>query len=71
MAWQPFGVGPRHCLGMRLALMETKVALIHLVRKFRFHVCDKTNIPLKRDKMGGQPKEVFLKATSRSSAKKL
>jgi cytochrome P450 family 3 subfamily A len=71
MAWQPFGVGPRHCLGMRLALMETKVALIHLVRKFRFHVCDKTNIPLKRDKMGGQPKEVFLKVTSRSSAKKL
>ncbi|ELT88036.1 hypothetical protein CAPTEDRAFT_126438 [Capitella teleta] len=68
LAWQPFGFGPRHCIGIRLAQMEMKVALVHLLRKFRIEVCDKTNIPLKRDKMGGQPKEVFLLMRKREDA---
>ncbi|XP_046572926.1 cytochrome P450 3A19-like [Haliotis rubra] len=36
MLYQPFGHGPRQCIGMRLALIEVKVALVNLIRNIRF-----------------------------------
>ena len=32
----PFGFGPRQCIGMHLALMEIKLAMVKLIQKFRF-----------------------------------
>ena len=32
----PFGYGPRSCIGTKLALMETKMALTALVRRYKF-----------------------------------
>ncbi|CAB3409531.1 unnamed protein product [Caenorhabditis bovis] len=34
MSWIPFGAGPRQCLGMRLGIIEAKLVLAHVLRKF-------------------------------------
>ncbi|CAJ0961074.1 unnamed protein product, partial [Mesorhabditis belari] len=41
LAWMPFGVGPRHCVGIRFAEMEFKTAIIAAVRRFRFSIDEK------------------------------
>ena len=42
--WLPFGAGPRNCLAMRLALLEVKVAVAHLVQKYKFVRSEKTEV---------------------------
>jgi len=42
--YQPFGTGPRNCLAMRLALLEMKVAFVHILQKFRLKVCEETEV---------------------------
>jgi cytochrome P450 family 3 subfamily A len=48
--YQPYGTGPRNCIGMRLALTEMKMAIVHILTKFRFVACEQTEIPLKLSK---------------------
>ncbi|XP_059172327.1 cytochrome P450 3A24-like [Physella acuta] len=42
MAFMPFGYGPRICIGMRLALLELKMALATLLRKVRVELNEET-----------------------------
>ena len=42
--WMPFGYGPRNCIGMRLALFEIKVAIIHVLKKHKLVKCAKTEV---------------------------
>ncbi|XP_064599537.1 cytochrome P450 3A11-like [Liolophura sinensis] len=46
LQWIPFGHGPRNCIGMRLALLEIRIALVYLFQKYRFVPNSKT-LPLR------------------------
>ncbi|KAG8188042.1 hypothetical protein JTE90_009916 [Oedothorax gibbosus] len=43
ITYLPFGVGPRNCLGMRFAQLESKLALAHVIYKFRFKLAAYNN----------------------------
>jgi cytochrome P450 len=45
-AYLPFGGGPRVCIGNRFAMMEAKLVLATLARRFRFEVTNETQVHL-------------------------
>ncbi|KAL5015759.1 hypothetical protein ScPMuIL_005348 [Solemya velum] len=47
MAWMPFGGGPRTCVGLRLAQIETKMAIVRLFKTFSFLPSSELRRPLK------------------------
>ena len=42
--FMPFSDGPRHCVGKRLALMEMKMSMVHVLKKFKFVKCSETEV---------------------------
>ncbi|XP_052563928.1 cytochrome P450 9e2-like isoform X4 [Culex pipiens pallens] len=46
-AYLPFGIGPRNCIGSRLALMQVKSIVYHLLKDFEAVSSEKTGTPLK------------------------
>ena len=43
-SYLPFGSGPRNCVARSLALLEAKLALLHVVRMFKFSKCKQTMV---------------------------
>jgi len=69
-AYQPFGHGPRNCMGKRFALFEMKMILARILKKFSFIVAPETKIPPEvtlRTVLGPGKDGLFLRVKSRGS----
>lgn len=66
-AYIPFGSGPRNCVARSLALLEVKLAVLHIFHNFKVTPCETTNIPMKFFNQGSfvTPKDCFLKVEKR------
>ncbi|CAH1645261.1 unnamed protein product [Spodoptera littoralis] len=56
LAYMPFGVGPRNCIGSRFALCEIKVMTYQILKEMELSPCEKTCIPAKLCKKSFQPR---------------
>ncbi|XP_058788782.1 uncharacterized protein LOC131662839 [Phymastichus coffea] len=45
-AYLAFGEGPRICIGKRLGILQSKMAIYHLLLHYKFSKCDRTSIPI-------------------------
>ncbi|CAH1154865.1 unnamed protein product [Phaedon cochleariae] len=45
-AYNPFGLGPRSCLGQRFSLLKCKIIIMHIISNFELEPCQKTKVPL-------------------------
>lgn len=50
-SFQPFGSGPRQCIGMRLAMLEIKLGLMKVLRRFKFERAPETVVTLEHKAM--------------------
>ncbi|XP_018494923.1 cytochrome P450 3A19-like [Galendromus occidentalis] len=60
LAYQPFGDGPRNCVGMRSALLAMKLAVCHIFRSYELRTDEQVEIVNKV--LISQPREVVLRA---------
>ncbi|XP_019626195.1 PREDICTED: cytochrome P450 3A13-like [Branchiostoma belcheri] len=51
--WMPFGAGPRNCIGMRLAMMEAKIALAKILSNYRIALAPDMEVPVQLSKFSG------------------
>lgn len=63
----PFGVGPRACVGMRMAQMMCKIIMVKFLQHFCIQVCDKTENPpvLEKSLLTKPVNGMYLKLVSR------
>ena len=65
----PFGQGPHNCIGMRFALLESKLALTRILKRYTLVPSDKTKEPIYLDPVApiAYPKDgLFVKLERRA-----
>jgi cytochrome P450 len=63
--YTPFLGGPRQCIGKQFALMELKLFVAHLVRKYRWSLPENAPAPTKSYTITARPKNAFLYCVER------
>ena len=61
----PFGGGPRNCLGIRLAVLEAKVCISQVLKRYRFHLEPGHRVVHSSDQVLVSPKSVLLRLEER------
>ena len=61
----PFGGGPRNCLGIRLAILETKVCIAQVLKRYRFHLEPGHQVAHSSDQVLVSPTSVLLRLEQR------
>ncbi|XP_063068907.1 thromboxane-A synthase-like [Engraulis encrasicolus] len=66
----PFGAGPRSCVGMRLAQLEMKMALVLIMQRYTVQACSETKVPLelKSHTTLGPKDGIWVQVTKRDGA---
>lgn len=64
----PFGLGPKQCIGIRMALLELKIGLVKILQRFKFErsVGTTENLELQSGIILTFLKPVFVKLVKRS-----
>ncbi|XP_067140681.1 cytochrome P450 3A4-like [Centruroides vittatus] len=66
--YQPFGYGPRHCIGMRMAQTVMKLTLSNLIRNYKLEACGSLEVEEDFSLFIARPKNgIIVKATAKSS----
>ena len=67
VAFMPFGVGPRNCVGMRFALMELKIALATILHRYTILPGEKIEQGIKRQEtITLSPEAIYIRIEKRS-----
>lgn len=47
MAFMPFGAGPRMCIGQRFSIVQMKITMAKLLRRYKIEPTSDLQVPLK------------------------
>ncbi|CAF3793429.1 unnamed protein product [Rotaria sp. Silwood1] len=68
LAYMPFGIGPRNCVGMKFALMELKIALANILHRYTILPGEKLEQGMKRQETTTlSPEAIYIRIEKRSN----